>query len=60
MKIQFQSHKLHSSLKQDNHKSEVHIKHATRHHAGIYQCLADFGSRRDPLHSVINVTVLCK
>ncbi|XP_043483804.1 neural cell adhesion molecule 1-A-like [Leptopilina heterotoma] len=50
------SHKLHPTFRQ-NKVAEVHIKHATRHHAGFYQCLADFGPGKDPLHNVIDVTV---
>ncbi|XP_051174237.1 neural cell adhesion molecule 1-A-like isoform X2 [Leptopilina boulardi] len=50
------SHKLHPTLRQ-NKMAQVHIKHATRHHAGFYQCLADFGPGRDPLHNVIDVSV---
>ena len=40
--------------------AEVHIKNANRHHAGMYQCLADLGPNKKPLHSVVNVTVKCE
>lgn len=50
---------MHPTLRQ-NKMAQVHIKHATRHHAGFYQCLADFGPGRDPLHNVIDVSVRCK
>lgn len=51
------SHKLHPMMKDNGRKAEIHIKHATRHNAGFYQCLADFGTGKELLHNVIDVTV---
>lgn len=37
----------------------VFIEHATRHHAGIFQCLADDRST-SPQHEAIEIVVNCK
>lgn len=54
------------SFYQDSH-TDMHLSESStmvlervdRHHAGIYQCIADNGVR-EPVHVDIELTVLCK
>ncbi|XP_033212591.1 neural cell adhesion molecule 1-like [Belonocnema kinseyi] len=50
-------HNLPATMINNNREAEIHIKNANRHSGGMYQCLADFGKDRQPLHTVVSVTV---
>lgn len=53
-----QGERLHNGEIVKDHGNYITIKHATRHHSGRYQCLAEDGSEK-PAHEAIEVVVKC-